>query len=46
MESANRGLSITVIDRPGLEANACECYEATREKVEQLARGAYYQGNS
>jgi CRP-like cAMP-binding protein len=40
-----RGI-ITVIDRPGLEANTCECYEATREKVEQLAHGAYYQGNS
>jgi hypothetical protein len=33
-------------NRAGLEADACECYEAARKKVEQLALGAYYQGNS
>ena len=30
---------VTVIDRPGLEAHACECYAAIRRAYDQLPRG-------
>ena len=35
-----RGM-ITVTDRPGLEAAACECYEIIRQKFEQLLPHTY-----
>lgn len=28
--------NVTVLDRPGLEAACCECYEAIREMYEQV----------
>jgi CRP-like cAMP-binding protein len=38
-----RGI-ITVTDRPGLEAAACECYEIIRGKFEQLLPDTYQRG--
>jgi CRP-like cAMP-binding protein len=38
-----RGI-ITVTDRPGLEAAACECYEIIRQKFEQLLPHTYVRG--
>ena len=38
-----RGI-ITVTDRPGLEAAACECYEIIRQKFEQLLPNTYGRG--
>jgi CRP-like cAMP-binding protein len=29
---------VTIVDRPGLEATACECYAATRAQLDQLFR--------
>ena len=38
-----RGI-ITVTDRPGLEAAACECYGTIRQKFQQLLPNAYERG--
>jgi len=38
-----RGM-ITVTDRPGLEAAACECYQIIRQKFEQLLPHTYERG--
>jgi hypothetical protein len=28
---------IEIVDRPGLEARACECYEAIRRQIDHVA---------
>lgn len=38
-----RGM-ITVIDRPALQEAACECYEAIRNKYQQLLPHTYERG--
>ena len=38
---AYRRGAITVLDRPGLEAAACECYRVIRERYEQLLPRAF-----
>jgi hypothetical protein len=32
--------TITVLDRPGLEAAACECYRIVRSRYQRLLAGA------